>query len=190
MGFIVDFFVQFLELLCIVGFILVFLSTGMTAAEKGQLGAGWSMSKKSQEVGGALSNVGVTLKFALKRLKQARTNKDIIQLNCVNDKLAGIKGFLKIAERAQKSLAEAMAERDVNLVQHEFAKVMLIKDRVENLKLQVEGCVGEISQYTGNRELTVAVDPDIRTDDPSTAEVSPTFDALNVVRPPAVSGSE
>jgi len=166
------------------------LFAAVSSARDGQLGAGWSMGKKSEKVGGALKKVGATLKFALTRLEKARTNKDIIQLNCVNDKLTGIKGFLKIAERAQKSLAEAMGERDSNLVQHEFAKVMLITDRVENLKLQVEGCIGEISQYTGNRELTVSVDPDIRTDDPTTGEVVPTFDALNVVRPPAVSGSE
>ena len=160
------------------------------AAPGGQLGAGLSTGQKVDKVSSALQKVKATLKFTLKRLNRARDNKDIIQVNCVNDKLAGVKGFLKIAERAQKGLLEAKREGDVNLVQHEFAKVMLIRDRIENLKLQVEGCIGEISQYTGNRELTVAVDPDIRSDDPTATEAVPTFDALNIVRPPAVTGSE
>jgi len=166
-----------------------FLGTAAVAAP-GELGAGLSVGQKVERVSGALQKIQGTLKFTLKRLNRARDNKDIIQVNCVNDKLTGIKGFLKIAERAQKGLAEAQREGDKSLVQHEFAKVMLIRDRIENLKLQVEGCIGEISQYTGNRELTVAVDPDIRSDDPTATEAVPTFDALNIVRPPAVTGSE
>ena len=112
-------------------------------------------------------------------LQKARENKDIIQVNCVNDKLTGIRGFLKIAERSKKSLDQAKRQDDANLMRHEFAKVVLIGQRVDNLKLQVEGCVGEISQYTGNSQLTLEVDPDIRSDNPATTEAVPTFDALN-----------
>ena len=178
-----------LRLAVAIAVITVFtLSSSVASAQ--ELGAGLSDEQKAQKVSQALVTIKNTLSFTLKRLELARENKDIIQVNCVNDKLTGIKGFLTIAERSQGSLKEAKAQRDSNLLQHEFAKVMLIRDRVENLKLQVEGCVGEISQYTGNSQLTLEVDPDIRTDDPAVTEAVPTFDALNSARPPAVTGSE
>ena len=131
-----------------------------------------------------------SLKFAKERLDKARKNKDIIQLNCVNDKLAGIKGFLKIAEQANKGLMDALNKRDQDLIDHEYRKVDIAANRVENWRLEVEGCVGELSQYTGNSELTVQVDPDIRSDDPASTEFQPAFEPLNVSRPPAVTGSE
>jgi hypothetical protein len=151
---------------------------------------GLTIAQKGEAVDSTIKRIKKTLEFTLKRLETAESNKDIIQVNCVNDKLTGIKGFLRIAERSHKSLLEAMGERDAELVQHEYAKVSIVSLRVENLKLEVEGCVGELSQYTGNSELTVEVDETIRKDDPSTAATTPTFDALNIVRPPAVTGSE
>ena len=169
--------------------VTVFVS-GHTVLHAKEIGAGLSASEKTKRVNRTIQAVQRTLKFALDRLEKARENKDIIQVNCVNDKLTGIRGFLKIAERSKKSLDQAKRQDDANLMQHEFAKVVLIGQRVDNLKLQVEGCVGEISQYTGNSQLTLEVDPDIRSDNPATTEAVPTFDALNTARPPAVSGSE
>lgn len=169
--------------------LLVFLFGGIQASVA-EPGAGMSIDQKSKSVDKDIQRIKRTLKFTLQRLEKAQANKDIIQVNCVNDKLTGIKGFLRIAERAQKSLREAKGERDMELVQHEFAKVSIVALRVENLKLEVEGCVGELSQYTGNSELTVEVDESIRQDDPSTEVTTPTFEALNVLRPPAVTGSE
>ena len=155
-----------------------------------QAGAGLTSVQKRDGVADQIKKINKTLDFAMKRLERAKENKDIIQVNCVNDKLTGIRGFLRIAERSQKSLLEALAQRDESLVQHEYSKVAIVGLRVENLKLEVEGCIGELSQYTGNSELTVQVDDAIRQDDPSTEAIAPAFDALNVVRPPAVTGSE
>jgi hypothetical protein len=170
--------------------ILLFSLFGTVQVYAADPGAGMTIAQKSNSVDKDIKRIKRTLQFTLQRLEKAQANKDIIQVNCVNDKLTGIKGFLRIAERAQKSLREAKGERDVELVQHEFAKVSIVSLRVENLKLEVEGCVGELSQYTGNSELTVEVDESIRQDDPSTEVTTPTFEALNVVRPPAVTGSE
>ena len=149
-----------------------------------------SNSEKKTKVKEDITRIKATLKFARERLDKARSNKDIIQLNCVNDKLAGIKGFLKIAEQASKGLDDALNKRDQDLIDHEYRKVAIATVRVENWRLEVEGCVGELSQYTGNSELTVQVDPNIREDNPAGADFQPAFEALNVSRPPAVTGSE
>ncbi len=161
--------------------------------------AGWSQAprmdaqssaNKSGDADIRLDAIKSTLKLALQRLERARSNKDIIQLNCVNDKLTSIKGFLRISEQARVSLAEAMGQRDFDLVEHEFQKISVAAARVENLRLQVEGCVGELSQYTGDPDTRIEVSAQIRTDEPVLEEYRPVFEALNVERPPAVSGSQ
>src|SRR5512136_1986435 len=52
------------------------------------------------------------LKQVLGRVEEARGEKDIVKLNCVNEKLTQIKGLLKVAEQADVSLQEAVARKD------------------------------------------------------------------------------
>ena len=108
----------------------------------------------------------------------------------MNEKLSAINGLVKISETASSSLKEAIAKRDDELKRHEYSKVILAGKRVEELRLEVEGCVGEMSQYTGNTEVVVATDDDVRSDNPEVEPYTPAFEALNSERPPAVTGSE
>ena len=155
----------------------------------------WSADQMSDEartksVSRSISSMKNTLSVALERLSQARKGQDVIQLNCVNEKLSAINGLVKISQTASSSLKEAIAKRDDELKKHEYSKVILAGKRVEELRLEVEGCVGEMSQYTGNTEVVVVTDDDVRTDNPDVEPYSPAFEALNSERPPAVTGSE
>ncbi len=158
-------------------------------------GVAWSAVEMSDEaraksVSRNITSMKKTLSLALERLSQARKGQDVIQLNCVNEKLSAINGLVKISQTASSSLKEAIAKRDDELKQHEYSKVILAGKRVEELRLEVEGCVGEMSQYTGNTEVVVATDDDVRSDNPDVEPYSPAFEALNSERPPAVTGSE
>ena len=165
---------------------LVLSLVGSVSAQGRQLSDEALLGKASDAVG----NMKDTLEIALVRLADARKGKDIIQLNCVNEKLSAINGLVKISEQAEKALKEAVAKRDAELKQHEYSKVMLAEKRVSELRLEVEGCVGELSRYTGNTEVVVTTDDDVRSDDSDVAPYQPAFEALNSDRPPAVTGSE
>lgn len=131
-----------------------------------------------------------TLEFTLKRLEKARENKDIIQVNCVNEKLSAIKGLLRISEQARTGLQEAAGRTDSELINHEYTKITLAGLRVENFRVEVDGCVGELSQYTGSTKLDLEVSDEIRDDDPSAVETEPAFVASEIERPPTVTGSQ
>ncbi len=131
-----------------------------------------------------------SLKVALQRLKLARDKKDIIQVNCVNDKLSAIKGLLKISEQADVSLKEAGVKRDLELINHEFTKISIAAVRVENFRVEVEGCVGELSQYTGKTQRELSIDEDIPEADPSEDPIVSDFVALDVELPANVTGLE
>ena len=149
-----------------------------------------SDEQRLKTAGTSVTTMKKTLQVALDRLSDARKGKDIIQLNCVNEKLSAISGLVKISEEAEKGLKEAIAKRDAELKQHEYSKVVLAGKRVSELRLEVEGCVGEMSRYTGNTEVVVATDDDVRADEADVAPYQPAFEALNSDRPPAVTGSE
>jgi hypothetical protein len=174
---------------CLLCVIFLAPSVGTAQIAKTEFAEALPTTKKLAHAAKKIVDMKSTLDLALTRLEKARDNKDIIQINCVNEKLSDIRGLLKISEEAKASLDEAAAKRDKELINHEYTKISIAGMRVENFRLEVEGCVGEMSQYTGNTIADVQIDPDIRKDDPATAEIVPTFEALNTSRPPAVTGS-
>lgn len=148
------------------------------------------MSARVEQATQAVAVMKSTLAVALARLEAAREARDIVQVNCVAGKLAPMKGLLGIGEQARESLAEAAARGDRALVEHEADKIRIARARAESFRVQVEGCVGEVSQYTGDTRVDLQVDPTLREDDPSRAERRPTFTPVSVARPPAISGSQ
>lgn len=133
-----------------------------------------------------------TVKQGLARLKDARERQDILQVNCVDDKLQAIQGLLNISEDADRGLREAAARNDDEMINHEFTKISFTATRVENFRVEVEGCMGEASQYTGQTIVDTTIDKDIRSDDPADADADPVFTPVlvDLERPEPISGSE
>jgi len=148
-----------------------------------------SVPEKQERSAKEVERMKDSLRQALERLKTARERKDILQLNCVNDKLSAIKGLLKLSEEAWSNLLEAIAKGDEELINHEFTKISIAGVRVENFRVEVEGCVGEASQYTGETVVDTSVDPDIRSDDPTEVR-EPVFPPVVADRGPTLTGSE
>lgn len=145
--------------------------------------------KRSKE---AIANMKATLKTGVSRLKEAKERQDILQVNCVDDKLQAIQALLNISEDAGRGIKEAAARKDDEMINHEFTKISFTATRVENFRTELEGCMGEASQYTGKTIVDTIIDGDIRADDPADADNDPVFVPVTVdlERPEPISGSE
>jgi hypothetical protein len=115
----------------------------------------------------AVEEMRGVLAGTLDRLKQAQDEQDMVRINCVNDKLSAVRGLVKISEQSEISLREAATRKVADLVDHEFTKITIARSRVESLRVEVEGCVGEAAAYTGGTDVSLVIDPDIRVDDPT-----------------------
>lgn len=100
-------------------------------------------------------------------LQEARAAKDIVQLNCVNEKLTQIKGLLKLSEQASVKMYEAIAAYTEDVINHEFTKIWVAHQKTMLLKSEAEQCVGELSVYAGDTEVEVIIDDAIGEDDPT-----------------------
>jgi hypothetical protein len=92
-------------------------------------------------------------------LSTARQSKDIVQLNCVNEKLTQIKGLLRISEDASSRMYDAIGAGTKDVIDHEFTKIAVAHQKCLTLRAEAEQCVGEFSVYTGETEITVEVPP-------------------------------
>lgn len=99
------------------------------------------------------------MKAVLQRVVQlqeaARRKKDIIKLNCVNDKLLQVKQLLNIAEGASTNLQEAIARQDEDGRYHEFGRIDIAHQQASMIIGEAEQCVGEELSFLGPTQVIV-----------------------------------
>ncbi len=157
---------------------------GSPDAEVGfRKGSQLSSTEQLTQAEAYLQKMRQTLEHVNKIADQARKEKDIIKLNCVNDKLIQIKGNLNLGEQTRDALKLASARADDGNRNHEFAKLTITYQKVTVLGQEAEACIGEEISYVGATRVDIDVDKDIPDDDPTVRPPPP----LPVVRPPIAS---
>jgi hypothetical protein len=111
--------------------------------------------KRGEESAAHLARMREVLGQVLKHLEEAREKRDVIKLNCVNEKLTAVKGLLKVSEQADVTMQEAVARRDDEASSHEFRKIAIARGKIEQLLAESEACVGELSVYSGDTQVEV-----------------------------------
>jgi hypothetical protein len=119
-----------------------------------------------------------------KGAEQARRERDVVKLNCVNEALTQMKALLKVAEQADLALREAISRKDPS-ADAEFSRVGIAKVKVENLRRQA-ACVGQLAYLVDERTTVEVEAPDLP--DPGISRPPPpSLAAVPIVRPPPAS---
>ena len=85
----------------------------------------------------------------------AKKQKDLLLLNCLNEKLTDIRSLLKVAETAKAQLEESIARNERDRAEHEFSKVVIARTRGAELVRESETCSGEGIFSTAEGPTTV-----------------------------------
>jgi hypothetical protein len=141
---------------------------------------GQKISRSAADV----AQMRATLKVVLGKLEEARNTKDVVKLNCVNEKLTQVKGLLRISEQSDVALQEAVAKKDQTAADHEYTKVTIAQSKVEQLRGEAEQCIGALAFRTDeNLTVDVLVPTDLPGGDPS----NPPAPTLPSICPPPAS---
>ena len=117
-----------------------------------------SDAEKATRARSAVARMSEILSKVLKYLADARDERDVIKLNCINEKLSSIKGLLKISEQASVLLQESIVKGDGDVAQHEFEKISLALSKCEQLYSDSESCVGELAVYAGETRVEMVTE--------------------------------
>jgi hypothetical protein len=136
----------------------------------------------------AIQAMRASLRQVTTRVEDARNEKDVVKLNCVNEKLAQVKGLIKVAEQSENAFREAAATRDP-AANAEYAKIMIAKGKVDALGGEAQQCIGQLA-YVVDEKTTVEVllptnQPDRETS--GSYRPTPSPSAPVVLRPPSAS---
>lgn len=118
-------------------------------------------------------------------LKEAREKKDIIRINCVNQKLTRIKTLMRTVEMSELYLREALTKKDQKTADHSYRKISIDLKKIRSLKTEAEQCIGELAFAAEEKDVVdLKIDRDkVPDDDPTITE----FPETAIVRPPAAS---
>ena len=118
-------------------------------------------------------------------IQEARSRRDLLQLNCLNEKQRQIKALLKISETAATTMFDAMGEGKTEQVNGQFTRIALAQSRVQSIRNDANACVGIEAVYSGTTQIEVEVSDGASLADPTNPIPPPAGPPL----PPVASGS-
>jgi len=117
-----------------------------------------SVNDMTQQAKSYIDKMGDIVKRLVQLQDIARRQKDVIKLNCVNDKLLQLKQLQNIADLANNNMQEAIARGDEDARYHEFGRVTIAYQQAQALNGEAENCIGEELAFLGPTQVT-AVEP-------------------------------
>jgi len=185
--------------LAAVGGLVAFVSTASATFAQTQTGAPVTVGGKADSAAAAernkraaeaITSMRGSLRQVTTRVEEARNEKDVVKLNCVNEKLAQIKGLLKVAEQSETALKDSVAGNDA-AANAESAKIGIAKGKVDGLASDAQQCIGQLA-YIVDEKTTVDVQQPSNQPERETSgryRAPPPPAAPVVLRPPVVSPS-
>ena len=99
-------------------------------------------------------------------IEEAQRRKDVLLLNCLNDKLIALRGLLKVADDSRLNLQEAIARENFDQQEHNYRKVAIADDQSKMIIAEAEACVGDLGySQAGGTIVSVTVEGEIQTAD-------------------------
>ena len=133
-----------------------------------------------REAGSVIETMNSQRRRVSDLLDRARQERDIIKVNCLNDKLTQIDVTLRSAREHQELLQTAVSINNDGQRNHEFTLITIQRQRTEQFEAEARQCIGEdTGTFDRDTRLTLVVDPNIAEQDTTTL----TPDMLTPERP-------
>ena len=132
----------------------------------GVVGLGMTAKQKVDHASNTASTLEAGVDRILSQIEDAQKNKDILRLNCLNEKLGHLRGLLKVVQDAKLGLREAVARENADLEEHHYRKVAISEEQGQVILAEAEACAGATgSGGVDGTRVVVTVDGDDKSGD-------------------------
>jgi len=146
-------------------------------------------AKKEEMADESLKAIRKTVDRVAGRAEEARVEKDVSRLNCLNAQLTQMKGLQKVATQAQDALLDAIGKKDPATANTQFARVVIASDKVMRMGGEADVCLGQLAYLVdGSTSVQVEQPEGLPSQDVTVREPPPPASMTPpVVRPPPAS---
>lgn len=124
-----------------------------------------------------LKRIDAAARGVRRQLETARAARDVVKTLCLNDKLSQVDVANRSARDRQTALQSAVQRNDVELANHEFTIMTVLRQRIEQLVAEANQCIGQDMAFIGQTEIVTTIDPNLADPDrfpPSQDTIPPT----------------
>ena len=114
-------------------------------------------AKKVELADQGLKTIRKTVNRVAGRSDEARVEKDVNKLNCLNVQLTPMKGLSKVASQANDALLDAVSKKDSATANTQFSRVMIARDKVVRMGGEADICLGQLA-YLVDGQTSVQVE--------------------------------
>jgi hypothetical protein len=114
------------------------------------------------------------------QLEAARIARDVVKTLCLNDKLSQIDVATRSARDRQSTLQAAVQRGDIEMGNHEFTVLTVLRQRAEQLSAEANQCIGEEVAFVGQTQVTMTYDQNL----PADTTTYPSTDGTLISSPP------
>jgi hypothetical protein len=114
-------------------------------------------SKKLDLADQNVKTIRRTVDRVASRSDDARRERDVGKLNCLNAQLTQMRGLAKVATQANEALVDAVAKKDSATANTQFARVVIAADKVSRMGGEADVCLGQLA-FLMDGKTSVEVD--------------------------------
>jgi hypothetical protein len=134
-------------------------------APKAQVGferrAQLSPQEELAEADSILTRMDQAAAAVRRQLDRARQGRDVIKSLCLSDKLSQVDVAARSARDRQSALQAAVQRNDMELANHEFTILSVLRHRAEQLGAEANQCIGEEVAFVGQTMVVMSVEPNL-----------------------------
>jgi hypothetical protein len=94
------------------------------------------------------------------RSDDARKERDVGKLNCLNAQLTQMRGLAKVAMQANEALVAAVGKKDSATANSQFARVVIAADKVARMGGEADVCLGQLAFLMDGRTTVEVEQPE------------------------------
>lgn len=96
-----------------------------------------------------------------RQLEQARREKDVVKVLCLDDKLSQSDVAVRSAEERRGALEAAASKNDSEAATHESLVLSVLAQRSSQVAAEANQCIGEEAAFTSSEQAITNIDPNI-----------------------------
>lgn len=96
-----------------------------------------------------------------RQLEQARREKDVVKVLCLDDKLSQSDVAVRTAEERRGALEAAATKNDSEASSHETTVLTVLAQRSAQVSAEANQCIGEEAAFTNSEQAVTNIDPNI-----------------------------
>lgn len=92
--------------------------------------------------------------------REVNQTKDLVRLNCVDQKLEVMRGLLQLAETSSREFQQAVSEDKLEKADSAYVRIVISSNRSQRFAREAQACVGRSAVYTGVTQVELLLDAD------------------------------